>query len=108
MKKNGLTKEFLEKHLELWKTKISKRKKWNELVLSYKVKHEELKKSLDDILKIFGEEEIETIQNTFKDYAQKSKNKDNTFFTIFENEEHIKKVFNAEYFRNNIDKYEGT
>ena len=27
------------------------------------------------ILKIFGEEEIETIQNTFKDYAQKSKNK---------------------------------
>ena len=39
MKKNGLTKEFLEKHLELWKTKISKRKKWNELVLSYKVKH---------------------------------------------------------------------
>lgn len=108
MKKNGLTKEFLEKHLELWKTKISKRKKWNELVLSYKVKHEELKKSLDDILKIFGEEEIETIQNTFKDYAQKSKNKDNTFFTIFENEEHIKKVFNAEYFINNIDKYEGT
>ena len=38
------------------------------------------------LLKIFGEEEIETIQNTFKDYAQKSKNKDNTFFTIFENE----------------------
>ncbi|MGJ0339422.1 McrB family protein [Aliarcobacter cryaerophilus] len=106
--KNSLTKEFLEKHLELWKTKVSKRKKWHELVLSYKEQHLRLTERLDAILKIFNIEEIDLLRDTFQEYEKKSKNKDNTFFEVFNNEKHIKKVFEIEYFQKNVEQYKET
>ena len=108
MRKIGLTKEFLEKQLELWKTKVSKRKKWSELVLSYEEKHKELKQRLDYIIKVFDEKDINNLETKFQDYAYKSKNRDNTFFDQFDNKGHIEKVFAADYFKKNIEVYKET
>ena len=108
MKKIDLKQEFLIKQLELWKSKISKRKKWNELVLSYSEKHKELKLRLENIKKVFDEKDIEIIKTKFKDYAEKSKKRENIFFDKFDNKDHIGKVFAADYFNKNIEAYKET
>ncbi len=108
MKKIDLKQEFLVKQLELWKAKVSKRKRWDELVLSYNEKHKELKLRLESITKIFNENDIKIIEDKFKDYAEKSKKRENIFFDKFDNKDHIGKVFAADYFNKNIEAYKET
>ncbi|NLC28291.1 MAG: hypothetical protein GX780_05900, partial [Campylobacteraceae bacterium] len=108
MKKIETTKEFLERHLELWKFKVCKRKKWNELVLSYKEKRGEVKIKLAEIINIFSDSDINAIRDKFEDYATKSKNRDNSFFELFDNKEHIEKVFEERYFNKTIENYKET
>ncbi|MGB3752057.1 MAG: AAA family ATPase [Arcobacteraceae bacterium] len=108
MKQKELTKDFLERHLEIWREKVSKRQKWKDLAIGYKVKQEEVTERITEIVKLFTEKEVEEIKESFQVYESKSSNSENDFFKDFNKEEHIRESFNAKNFNNNIEAYKDT
>jgi len=99
---------FLNKQLALWKSKVSKRKKWTNLVRSYEEKYNELKRRLDEILNVFDDNDIKLLTDTFQEYYELSQGGDIKFFKSFENKETIEKVFGDDHFKNNIGGYKDT
>jgi hypothetical protein len=98
-------KEFLNKQLELWKNKISKRKKWIDNIHSYKqsvVNVQEylinIEESLADIL--FDDDNFVSMKN------QSNNNK--TEFLSYLNNENINHFLNIDYFKSVQSSYKNT
>lgn len=92
MKKIELSKEFLEKHLVIWKTKESKKKQWVDNIARYKKQQEDVKKHLEELLKI----DLKGLENNFEKLKEKSINHETTFLEYI-NDDNIKKYLEQEY-----------
>jgi hypothetical protein len=103
MKKIGLTKEFLEKHLEIWKTKESKKKKWADNIDFYKQQQQNVQKIIEELLKI----DLSELDNKFEELKKKSCDRD-TGFLEYISDENIQKYLKEDHInlvKNNYKEY---
>jgi hypothetical protein len=93
MKKNEITKEYLEKYLEVWKTKESKKKRWVDSINSYKNQVENVKEYIVEIKKIdsllLDNEEFNNLKQLSKEYS--------TSFLEYINDDNIKEFLSQDY-----------
>lgn len=109
MKKVELSKEFLEKQLEIWKKRESKKKKWIDNISKYKQTLENLKNNIQEINILFDKYEFAK-NEIFRKMYQKSKDKSIELFDLFEsksieNDENIRIFFDEKYFNEHITNY---